>query len=85
MVEQKMNQPAGRGLEQIAEWSYATALRNRYGKTLLVAVSYDSKTKRHSCSIETLESIDDAPLTAAERTDDHEKLLTAHEKKLEAA
>lgn len=31
-----------------------------------------------------LESIDDAPLTAAERTDDHEKLLTAHEKKLEA-
>ena len=48
MVEQKMNQPAGRGLEQIAEWSYTTALRNRYGKTLLVAVSYDSKTKRHS-------------------------------------
>ena len=48
MVEQKMNQPAGRGSEQIAEWSYATALRNRYGKTVLVAVSYDSKTKRHS-------------------------------------
>lgn len=35
--------------------------------------------------IEMLESIDDAPLTAAERTYDHEKLLTAHEKKLEAA
>lgn len=27
-----------------------------------------------------LESIDDAPLTAAERTDDHEKLITAHKK-----
>ncbi len=43
-----MNQPAGRGLKQVAEWRYATALRNRYCKTLLVAVSYDSKTKRHS-------------------------------------
>lgn len=35
--------------------------------------------------IEMLERIDDAPLTAAERTYDHEKLLTAHKKKLEAA
>lgn len=46
-VKLKMNQPAKTVLELIAERRHATAMRNRYGKTLLVALSNDSKPKRH--------------------------------------
>jgi aminoglycoside N3'-acetyltransferase len=52
VVELKMNQSAESALAQIKERRYVEALPDYEGEMLLVGVSYDAKTKAHTCRIE---------------------------------
>lgn len=55
LVELKWNKPVEAAIDQIHKRNYPDFLRNVRTPVLLVAVTYDAKTKVHSCHIETLE------------------------------
>jgi hypothetical protein len=55
VIELKHNKSAGSALQQIKEKNYCQALNNYKGDLLFVGISYDEKTKEHSCKIERLE------------------------------
>ena len=56
LVELKWDKPADAAIAQIRERGYPEALRGLDVPVLLVGVTYDSKTKEHSCRIEELET-----------------------------
>lgn len=55
VVELKWNQSAHTALEQIRERDYPQSLVQYTGEILLVGISYDKTTKRHTCVIERYE------------------------------
>lgn len=55
VIELKHNKSVGSALQQIKEKNYCQALNNYKGDLLFVGISYDEKTKEHSCKIERLE------------------------------
>lgn len=52
LVELKWNKPVDAAISQIAEKGYPDALRDLDVPILAVGVTYDAKTKKHSCRIE---------------------------------
>ena len=52
VIELKKDKVVGGAIEQIKEKDYPSRLSGYVGNTLLVGISYDSKTKKHSCIIE---------------------------------
>jgi hypothetical protein len=52
VVELKWNKSADSAINQIKNHNYPQALEGYGGNILLVGVSYDDKTKKHSCRIE---------------------------------
>ncbi len=52
VIELKYDKNAYTAIQQIKEKHYTQALENYSGKILLVGISYDKKTKKHSCIIE---------------------------------
>lgn len=52
IVELKWNESADGALRQIKEREYQRVLENYGGDVVLAGISYDKKTKEHSCSIE---------------------------------
>lgn len=54
VVELKWNQSAGGAIEQIKEKNYPAVLKDYGGDIILAGINYDSQTKEHSCTIETL-------------------------------
>lgn len=52
VIELKHNKSAESALQQIKEKNYCQALNNYAGNLLFVGISYDEKTKEHSCRIE---------------------------------
>lgn len=52
LVELKWNQKATTALQQIRDRKYTQAVEGYTGKMLLVGISYDKKSKEHSCVIE---------------------------------
>ena len=57
VVELKWNQGADTAITQIREKRYPDSLRDYYGEILLVGISYEKKTKEHTCVIERVERI----------------------------
>ena len=55
VVELKWNKNVHTALDQIKEKKYSEALKGHEGNVLLVGISYDKKTKEHSCVIERLQ------------------------------
>jgi len=55
LVELKWNKPVDAAIEQIAERGYPEPLRGLDVSILAVGVTYDAKTKQHSCRIEVLD------------------------------
>ncbi|MEE0996060.1 MAG: AAA family ATPase, partial [Paludibacteraceae bacterium] len=54
VIELKHTKSAGSALQQIKDKNYCQALNNYKGDLLFVGISYDEKTKEHSCKIERL-------------------------------
>jgi hypothetical protein len=54
VVELKWNKPAESAIQQIKDRNYPQVLKDFGGDILLVGVSYDEKTKHHTCQIEVL-------------------------------
>jgi len=54
VVELKWNKPVRTALDQIRERGYVNVLQHMSVPVLLVGVTYDAKTKEHSCQIEPL-------------------------------
>ena len=52
IVELKWNQEVETAIDQIKEKKYPKGLEKYRDNLLLVAISYDKKTKKHSCVIE---------------------------------
>ena len=52
IVELKKNKDAKSGIDQIRERNYPLKVADYTGDILLVAISYDTQTKQHSCKIE---------------------------------
>ena len=52
VVELKWDQSADTALEQIRRREYCQSLKDYHGNLLLVGVSYDKRTKEHTCRIE---------------------------------
>ena len=52
IIELKWNQGAKSALEQIRQKRYPAVLKDFGGELLLVGITYDTKTKEHSCRIE---------------------------------
>ena len=52
VIELKKDKVVGGAIEQIKEKDYPSRLSEYVGNTLLVGISYDSKTKKHTCIIE---------------------------------
>jgi hypothetical protein len=52
VVELKWNKPVDSAINQIKNRNYPQILENYGSDILLVGVSYDDKTKKHSCRIE---------------------------------
>lgn len=55
VVELKWNKAAAAAIEQIKRQDYPAVLRHFTNHVLLVGISYDEKTKQHTCRIERLE------------------------------
>lgn len=55
VVELKWNQGADAAIDQIKEKRYPDSLKDYYGEILLVGISYEKKTKEHTCIIERVE------------------------------
>ena len=70
VVELKHNHSAESGLEQIKRKQYAESLKEYVGDVVLVGISYDEKTKKHSCIIE---RTDGALLSSEKRGKDASK------------
>ena len=56
VVELKWDQDAKGAIAQIKEKEYCASLTDYKGKILLVGISYEKKTRKHSCIIEELEA-----------------------------
>jgi hypothetical protein len=56
VIELKHNKTAESALQQIKDKNYCQALSSYKGDLLFVGISYDEKTKEHSCKIERLEN-----------------------------
>lgn len=52
IIELKWNHSAEGAIAQIKSRKYPVSLANYHGKLLLVGISYDKKSKKHSCKIE---------------------------------
>ena len=52
VVELKWNKSSGGAIAQIKEKNYVANLKQYKGNLLLVGINYDSKTGKHTCSIE---------------------------------
>lgn len=52
VVELKWNRSSGGAISQIKEKNYAANLKLYRGNLLLVGINYNSKTGKHTCSIE---------------------------------
>ena len=52
VIELKHNKDVRSAIKQIKEKKYSEALSNYSGELLLVGITYDEKTKKHSCKIE---------------------------------
>ena len=52
VIELKWNQTAETAIRQIKEKKYVKALEGYSGQVLLVGISYDKETRKHSCEIE---------------------------------
>ena len=52
LIELKWNQSSGGAIQQIREKNYMAALKPFEGNIILCGINYDSKTKKHTCSIE---------------------------------
>lgn len=70
VIELKHNHSAESGLEQIKRKQYAESLKEYVGDVVLVGISYDEKTKKHSCIIE---RTDGALLSSEKRGKDASK------------
>lgn len=57
VVELKCDKTAHTAIEQIKERQYTKTLEGFVGEILLVGISYDRDTKRHSCVIEKTTSL----------------------------
>ena len=55
IVELKWNQSANAAIAQIQEKRYPDSLKDYYGEILLVGISYEKKTKEHTCIMERIE------------------------------
>ena len=55
VVELKWNHNAKTALQQIKDKNYTGAVANYTGDILMVAISYDKKSKEHQCVIEKIE------------------------------
>lgn len=55
VVELKWNQTASSALQQIRDKQYPVSMKAYTGNILLVGISYDKKSKKHECLIETYE------------------------------
>ena len=55
VVELKCDASADGALAQIREKNYANSLKDYEGNLILVGISYDKKTKKHTCVIEQAE------------------------------
>lgn len=58
IVEMKWNKTSSAAIAQIKEKDYVKAIQGWDGETLLVGISYDTKTRRHTCKIEKIDSED---------------------------
>lgn len=54
MIELKWDRDVHGAIAQIRERRYPAALKDYHGNLILAGISYDKKTKRHSCLIEKL-------------------------------
>ncbi len=52
LIELKYNKDTDTAIKQIKEKKYTQSLEDYIGKILLVGISYDKGTKKHSCVIE---------------------------------
>ena len=52
IVELKWSQDVNQAMAQMKEKGYSKVLEDYAGKILLVGISYDKITKKHSCKIE---------------------------------
>ena len=52
IIELKYDETAESAIDQIKSKKYTGALREYSGNILLVGISYDKKTKKHTCRIE---------------------------------
>ena len=52
LIELKWNKTKEGAIAQIKNRDYPQALKDYRGKMLLVGISYDSKSKKHTCMIE---------------------------------
>lgn len=55
VIELKHNNNANSAIKQIKEKKYMKALENYSGEILLVGITYDEETKKHTCKIERVE------------------------------
>ena len=53
LIELKWNKPEDDAIKQIRDKAYSTVLENYTGKIIYVGITYDEKTKLHTCKIET--------------------------------
>ena len=54
LIELKWNKPKDDAVQQIKDKAYSTVLENYTGKIVYVGITYDEKTKVHTCKIETV-------------------------------
>ena len=55
IVELKVDNAVDSAIDQIKRKHYIEGLKGYSGKVLLVGISYDKKSKKHSCKIEEVE------------------------------
>lgn len=54
LIELKWNKPKDDAVQQIKDKAYSTVLENYSGRIVCVGITYDEKTKVHTCKIETV-------------------------------
>lgn len=57
VIELKWDQDAKGAIAQIKDKNYVDALKDYKGNLLLAGISYDRKTKEHTCAIEKVQKI----------------------------
>lgn len=58
LVELKWNKTSEGAINQIKNKKYVKTFENYGGDILLVGINYDSKSKKHQCSIELYKSVE---------------------------